>query len=87
MRYALFLALIIMVMVSIHASAGENHTCRITSGYGTAIGVGETKLKAKENARLACGDKLIDDYIARRGRISAEAEDDIIDLCVNAECS
>jgi len=64
-----------------------SHTCKIVTGYGTAIGRGSSKLKAKENAREICGSKLIDDYFARRGRIDPEVEDDLILACVNIECS
>ncbi len=70
------------------APAAENKTysCRIVSGYGTAIGHGPSKLKAKENAREICGDKLIDQYLAQRGSIPENAIGDLTTACVNLEC-
>lgn len=62
------------------------HTCRIVTGYGTAIGRGSSKLAAKENAREICGTQLIDDYFARRGKIDPDVKDDLVLACVNKEC-
>lgn len=62
------------------------HTCRIVTGYGTAIGKGSTHLAAKEKAREVCGTAMIDDYLARRGNISADVVDDLALACVNLEC-
>jgi hypothetical protein len=86
MRIAFFLILAALVWISTQSHAAEKFTCKIETGYGTAIGFGETKRKATENAREICGEKMMDGYIAQRGRIPAEAEDDIIDLCVNKNC-
>ena len=61
-------------------------TCKIVTGYGTAIGSGSSKLAAKEAAREICGVKLIDDYLARRGRIDRDVEDDLTLACINLEC-
>ena len=61
-------------------------SCRIETGYGTAIGKGETKSEALESARLDCGTKMIDDYIARRGQIPPEVIDDLALACVNLNC-
>jgi len=86
MRIVLFLVLAVAVWASTQAGAAEKHTCKIETGYGTAIGFGESQRKATENAREICGEKMMDAYIAQRGRIPADAEDDIIDLCVNKDC-
>jgi hypothetical protein len=61
------------------------YTCRLVTGYGTAIGRGSSKLKAKEAAMEICGSKLIDDYYARRGKIDDDAELEL--ACINLECS
>lgn len=68
------------------AAETKSYSCRIISGYGTAIGTGSTKLKAKENAREICGDKMIDGYIAQRGSIPDEVIGDLTTACVNLEC-
>jgi len=68
------------------AFAAKEFTCKIVTGYGTAIGVGSTALKAKETAREICGDKIIDQYIGQRGQIPNEVVDDLVLACVNLEC-
>ncbi len=68
------------------AAEGKNYSCRIITGYGTAIGKGPSKLKAKENAREICGDKMIDQYLAQRGHIPEDAIGDLTTACVNLEC-
>jgi len=68
------------------SEGGAKHSCRIVTGYGTAIGRGETKLKAKEVAREICGEKMIDSYIAQRGSIPDEVIGDLTTVCVNKEC-
>ncbi len=61
-------------------------TCKIVTGYGTAIGKGSTKKEALKQARLTCGTNMIDQYSAQRGRIPADVEDDLVLACVNLEC-
>ena len=61
-------------------------SCRIITGYGTAIGRGDTKLQAKEVAREICGEKMIDGYIAQRGSIPDEVIGDLTTACINEEC-
>lgn len=68
------------------AHSPSSYTCRIVTGYGTAIGRGTTALQAKENAREICGSKIIDQYYAQRGQINADVEDDLALACVNLEC-
>ncbi len=63
----------------------SSYTCRLLTGYGTAVGHGSSKLKAKEAAREACGNMLIDDYYARRGHVDPDAELEL--ACINLECS
>lgn len=67
-------------------AARGSFSCRIVTGYGTAIGKGSSKLQAKENAREICGSKMIDDYFARRGNIDPDVVDDLALACVNLEC-
>ncbi len=67
-------------------SGPSQFSCRIITGYGTAIGRGETKLKAKEVAREICGEKMIDGYIAQRGTIPDEVIGDLTTACINEEC-
>ncbi len=64
----------------------SNYTCKIVTGYGTATGHGDSKLKAKEEARLNCGMGLINEYSARRQDIPEQAIDDLALACVNLEC-
>lgn len=68
------------------SSAGKMVSCRIITGYGTAIGFGSSKKIALENAREECGSKIIDDYIARRGKIPDEVVEDLTTVCVNLSC-
>ena len=93
---ALILGLMMMTFVcgervsTVRTPASErepssSYTCRLVTGYGTAIGKGSSKLKAKEAAMEMCGSKLIDDYYARRGNIDPEAELEL--ACINLECS
>lgn len=95
--FTLFLSVLLLTLIATEVSAKEHspdrepaksalHTCRIVTGYGTAIGKGSTKLAAKEAAREMCGTKLIDDYFARRGRIEDDVVDDLALACVNLEC-
>lgn len=64
----------------------RTYTCKIVTGYGTAIGRGSSQLAAKEAARELCGSKLIDQYFAQRGKISEDAAADLIEACVNLDC-
>lgn len=68
------------------ASEGKSFSCRIATGYGTAIGRGQSKIQAKEVAREICGEKIIDGYIAQRGSIPDEVIGDLTTVCVNKEC-
>ncbi len=84
------LSAILTVLICTEVSAWERqpstkeYTCRIVTGYGTAIGQGHTPLEARENAQLICGSKLIEDYYARRGNIDPDADLEL--ACVNLEC-
>jgi hypothetical protein len=95
--FSLILAVVIIILSTTEVSAAPDnrqrdpsaagmHTCKIVTGYGTAIGKGASKLAAKEAARELCGTKMIDDYLARRGRIEANVVDDLALACVNLEC-
>ncbi len=68
------------------AAESKSYSCRIITGYGTAIGTGASKLKAKEAAREICGDKMIDGYIAQRGTIPDDVIGELTTACVNLEC-
>src|SRR6185437_10447100 len=94
----LFLGVLLMTLATSKVSASPmrspaseggpttQFSCRIITGYGTAIGRGETKLKAKEVAREVCGEKMIDGYIAQRGSIPDEVIGDLTTACINEEC-
>lgn len=94
---ALFVAVLTLSMVlgertvSTRGPASEREptsssfTCKLVTGYGTAIGRGSSKTKAKEAAMEACGTAMINDYYARRGKIDPEAELEL--ACINLECS
>ncbi len=61
-------------------------TCKIVTGYGTAIGRGKTLSSAREAARLTCGTAMIDQYFAQRQNISDDVKDDLALACVNLDC-
>lgn len=61
-------------------------TCKIVTGYGTAIGKGPTLSAAREEARLTCGTHMIDQYFAQRRDIPESAKDDLALACVNLDC-
>jgi hypothetical protein len=75
-----------MGMSRMPASDGKVYSCRILTSAGTAFGQGASKLKAKEQAWEACGDKMIDQYIALRGTIPEDVIGDLTTACVNKEC-
>lgn len=75
-----------MEMAASRAPASERHSCKIVTGYGTAVGYGQSDLAAKAAARELCGTKIIDDYMARRGQIEDSVVDDLALACVNLEC-
>lgn len=73
--------------VSAQEPTGKHQvSCKIVTGYGTAIAYGKTKLEAKENARLKCGTSMIDQYFASRREIPEDVKDDLALACVNLEC-
>lgn len=67
-------------------SPASEYKCVIRTGYGMAEGRGPSQLKAKEEARIACGMGLIKGYSAQRGPIPADKVDDLALACVNLEC-
>lgn len=78
--------LILVSMMSAPAFAA-GHTCEIASGAGTAYGRGDTPAKALEEARMACGTALIDQYLAARGHIPESVIADLTVSCVNLPCT
>jgi hypothetical protein len=92
----LILGAMIVALMTTQVSAAENRTpsshdghrysCRIVTGYGTAIGFGATQLDAKASARELCGSKIIDQYLAQRGNIPNDVAEDLTTACVNEEC-
>jgi hypothetical protein len=74
-----------LALLSMNAHAMKE-TCKISNGYVTALGQGATKLEAKENARLLCGEKLIDQQFAQRRGIAADMTDELALACINLEC-
>lgn len=90
---SILIGAVLMFLISLKVSAvpgprrmPASETCRIVTGYGTAIAKGKNKNEAKEKARLKCGTSLIDDYFARRSDISEDRKDDLALACVNLEC-
>lgn len=83
---AILLILITTKVSAKEATPGKMETCKIVTGYGTAIGRGHTKLEAKEQARLTCGTAMIDQYLATRQNIPDDVKDDLALACVNLEC-
>ena len=90
--FTMILSAILITLISVKVSAKEAgvknsmETCKIVTGYGTAIGKGKTHSQAREEARLLCGTKLIDQYFAQRREISDDVKDDLALACVNLEC-
>lgn len=90
---SLILGALLIVLISTKVSAAPqpsrrpaSETCRIRTGYGTAIAQGKTKKEAKEKARLKCGTSMIDDYFKQRQNIPEDRIDDLALACVNLEC-
>jgi hypothetical protein len=81
----LLLGALILTLITTQVSA-ETFSCKIVTGYGTAIATGHTKLEAKAKARELCGSKMIDQYAAQRGSIPDSAVDDLALACVNLDC-
>ncbi len=90
--FSILVAAVLLILIASRATAAtnvapkRNATCRIVTGYGTAIGHGATMREAKEQARLNCGTQLIDQYFAQRRSVAADVEDDLALACVNLEC-
>lgn len=88
----LFLSALIITLITTKVSAKPSdgstkmETCKIVTGYGTAIGRGKTKLEAKESARLKCGTAMVDQYFAARQNIADDVKDDLALACVNLDC-
>ena len=93
----MILSAILMTLISVKVSAKEAavakraekssvETCRIVTGYGTAIGRGNTRSQALEEARMVCGTRMIDQYFAQRREIADDVKDDLALACVNLEC-
>jgi hypothetical protein len=96
----LLLAALLMTLISTQVAAAVNRcpasearepssgitTCRIVTGYGTAIGRGKNLAAAREAARLTCGTALIDQYMAQRREIPEDVKDDLVLACVNLDC-
>ena len=83
---------LIVTLMATQVSAKESRepnalkTCKIVTGYGTAIAKGRTINEAREAARLKCGTSMIDQYFAQRQSISEDAKDDLALACVNLDC-
>ena len=82
------LVTLISTQVSAHEAREPNgiQTCKIVTGYGTAIGHGKSLSAAREAARLNCGTHMIDQYTAQRRDIPEDVKDDLVLACVNLEC-
>jgi hypothetical protein len=93
--FTMIISAILITLITVKVSAkevaaaggkGGMETCKIVTGYGTAIGRGKTHAQAQEEARLICGTKLIDQYFAQRREIADDAKDDLALACVNLDC-
>ena len=88
----LVLGALIVTLMATQVSAKESRepsafkTCKIVTGYGTAIGKGRSLNEARENARLKCGTSMVDQYFAQRQAISEDVKDDLALACVNLDC-
>lgn len=65
---------------------GKTYSCRVMTGHVVGFGQGKSKSAARENARLDCGEKMVDQYFALRGDIPEDAIGDMTTACVNLEC-
>ena len=79
---------VLLSSVQVSAATPKNglQTCKIVTGYGTAIAKAATLKEAREEARLKCGTELINDYFARRQDIPDSKKDDLALACINLEC-
>jgi hypothetical protein len=84
---------LILILITTEVTAMESgrqparsYSCKLITGYGTAIGRGSSQAAARDAARELCGSKMIDQYYASRGHISDDAADEIITSCVNRDC-
>ncbi len=93
--FTIVLGALLVTLMSTQVSAMENRhpesvnkmqTCKIVTGYGTAIGRGKTLSAAREEARLSCGTHMIDQYVAQRREIPDDVKDDLALACVNLDC-
>lgn len=92
--FTIILSAIILTLISMRVSAmetkpdvkGSTHTCKIVTGYGTAIGRGKSIREATEAARLKCGTEMIDQYFAQRRDIPEDKKDDLALACINLDC-
>jgi hypothetical protein len=65
-------------------SPASTQTYKITDGYGTYVGHGETSLKAREQAWEGCVASKVLQYEARFGATpDADTADLFIDACIN----
>jgi hypothetical protein len=88
------LSAILLTLISLKVSAAPAptkekdsvQTCRIVTGYGTAIAKGKSHKEALEKARLECGTRMIDMYFAQRQGISEDQKEDLALACVNLDC-
>ena len=89
---SLLIAALLVTLIATQVSAAQVRepsgiqTCKIVTGYGTAIGRGKTLSAAREAARLTCGTNMIDQYIAQRQNIPEDVKDDLVLTCINLEC-
>lgn len=67
-------------------AAARTYSCKVVKGHVTALGHGPSPQAAKDDARTACGAKLINQRFAQGGEINHDAEDELALACVNLEC-
>lgn len=91
---AITISALILILINTQVSAEEGRSpksvksCRLVTPMGTTTtGYGNSLKEALEDARLRCGDQLIDAYFARNGDISDDQIGDATTACVNLNCT
>lgn len=72
--------------VQVSAATPGSYTCKVSYGTIEGIGHGSSLLKARQEARLDCGMKLIDKRFSLQGDVSAAEEIELAAACVNLDC-
>lgn len=95
MRISIYMMLILFtgttMAIPIRAPSSVHH-CKMSvafEGPGSKISVtaeGSSPKKARDNARIDCGTKVIDRYLASHREVDDIMKDELALACVNLEC-